>query len=83
MERIRKWIQRWIYAEELKAAEREIEELNKRLEETHKRMQEMYWDERSKDASLGLIELLQEEIHRLDPENDLLRKIRAAAAGAS
>jgi hypothetical protein len=81
MKRIRKWIQRWIYVEELKESERKIGELNKRMEVTHKRMQEMYWDERSKNASLGLIELLQEEIHRIDPENELLQKIRAAAAG--
>jgi len=65
-----------------KAVEAKIEELEGRLKTTHTRMQEMYWEEKAKQATLGLIELLQEEIYRLDPENELLAKIRAAATGA-
>jgi hypothetical protein len=62
--------------------QRKIEELEGRLKTTHLRMQDLYWEEKARQAALGLIELLQEEIFRLDPENDLLKKIRAAAGGS-
>lgn len=61
----------------------ELAELESRLKTVHLRMQEMYWEEKAKHAALGLIELLQEEIHRLDPENEVLRKIREMAGGSA
>ena len=79
-EKLRYWLAGRIWPG-LIEANAKVEGLEGRLKTTHKRMQEMYWDEKAKHASLGLIELLQEEIHRLDPENELLRKIRIAAGG--
>ena len=84
-ERFRYRIARLVWPEMVAAAwetHKKIEELESRLKATHVRMQDMYWEEKSKHAALGLIELLQEEIYRLDPENDLLKKIRAAAGGS-
>lgn len=82
---IRYRIARLIWPEMVAGAEgaqKKIDELEGRLKTTHTRMQEMYWEEKAKHASLGMIELLQEEIHRLDPGNALLAKIREAATGA-
>jgi hypothetical protein len=83
-EQIRYRIARLVWPEMVQAAsetQRKIEELEGRLKATHTRMQDLYWEEKARQAALGMIELLQEEIYRLDPENELLKKIRAAAAG--
>lgn len=83
-EQIRYRIARLVWPEMVQAAkdtQKRIEELEGRLKATHERMQEMYWEEKARQAALGMVELLQEEIYRLDPENELLRKIREAVAG--